>query len=75
MDSGQVIGIPDEEIMESMMVLFYISTTFKPHAELSIEKVRYGHEGFSFKMRVKSEKVDSERNFVNDLFEIQKKAK
>jgi GTPase len=75
MDSGQVIGIPDEEIMESMMVLFHISTTFSPPAQLSIEKVRYGHEGFSFMMRVRSEKVDSERNYVNDLFEIQQKAK
>ncbi len=47
LDSGQVTGLKDEEIFETLLVLFYMSTTLTPQAELRIHKVRSGNEGYS----------------------------
>ncbi len=52
LDSGQVTGLSDEEILETLLVLFHMSTTFTPQATLSLHKVRVGLEGHSCMMKV-----------------------
>ena len=44
-DNGEVIGIEQEEIFESVLVLFHISSQIE--AALDITKVRLGPEGYS----------------------------
>ena len=70
LDSGQVTGLNDDEILETMVVLFYMSTTLEPKAQLSIFKVRIGHEGYSVMLKVTRAKVTSDKNFTNELMTI-----
>lgn len=55
LDSGQVTGLTDIEMLETLLVLFYMTTTFKPQAVLSMHKVRQGHEGCSCMLKVVKE--------------------
>lgn len=34
LDSGQVTGLKDEEVLETLLLIFYMSTTLKPQAKL-----------------------------------------
>lgn len=52
LDSGQVTGLQDNEILETLIILFHMSTTLQYGATLSIEKVRVGVEGFSVMLKV-----------------------
>ncbi len=58
LDSGQVTGLSDDEIFETILILFYMSTTLTPKAELSLEKVRIGYEGYSCSLKVRKVGVD-----------------
>ena len=49
-DDGQVIGIEQEEIFESMLVLFHIATELE--AKLEVQQVRLGTEGYNVQLRV-----------------------
>lgn len=49
-DNGQVIGIEQEEIFETMLVLFHIATQLE--ATLEVCLVRLGPEGYSIQLRV-----------------------
>jgi hypothetical protein len=67
LDSGQVTGLDVEEIFQTLILLFYIATTLTPQAELTIEKVRLGHEGFSLMLKVTKEIVTTDKNFTKEL--------
>ena len=41
-DSGDVYGLSDEEILESLVVVFYMSTTLRPKVKIEMLKVRQG---------------------------------
>lgn len=73
LDSGQVTGLKEEEILETLLVLYHISTTFSPCAQLSVHKVRKGHEGFSCMLKVVREHVCTAKNFTKELNKIQSK--
>ena len=49
-DSGKMIGIEQEEILETMIVLFHICTQLE--AKLEICKVRLGTRGYSVQLKV-----------------------
>ena len=49
-DNGQVVGIEQEEIFETMLVLFHIATQLE--ATLEVCLVRLGPEGYSVQLRV-----------------------
>lgn len=53
MDNGQVLGITDEECLETLIVLYHVSQRLD--AEMSMVKMRIGMEGSSFMLRVTSE--------------------
>ena len=73
LDSGQVTGLKEEEILETLLVLYHISTTFSPCAQLTVHKVRKGHEGFSCMLKVVREHVCTAKNFTKELNKIQSK--
>lgn len=72
LDSGQVTGLKEEEILETLLVLYHISTTLAPPADLTIHRVRRGQEGFSCMLRVVREHVSTAKNFTKELNKIQK---
>lgn len=49
-DNGKMIGIEQEEILETMIVLFHICTQLE--AKLEICKVRLGTRGYSVQLKV-----------------------
>ena len=49
-DNGQMIGIDQEEVLETMIVLFHIATQLE--AELEVCQVRLGPEGYSVQLRL-----------------------
>ena len=49
-DNGEVVGIEQEEIFESVLVLFHISSQIE--AALDITKVRLGPDGYSVQLKV-----------------------
>ena len=59
LDSGQVTGLDDDEIFETLLILFYMSTTLSPKTEMNLEKVRIGQSGYSCSLVIK--KVGCER--------------
>jgi len=64
MDSGQVTGLSDEEIFETLLILFYMTTTLK-QVKIEVHKVRKGLIGNSVMLRVTRKSVT---NF--DVFNI-----
>jgi GTPase len=70
LDSGQVTGLEDEEIFQTLLILFYMSTTLKPRSILSIEKVRLGDVGFSVMLRCTRSEVTSNKNFTGELMSM-----
>jgi elongation factor 1-alpha len=69
MDSGQVTGLSDEEIFETLLILFYMTTTLK-QVKIEVHKVRKGLIGNSVMLRVTRKSVT---NF--DVFNIQEECK
>lgn len=70
LDSGQVTGLTTEEILETLIVLKYMSCSLSPKATLAIEKVRTGHEGFSVMLRVTRSAVTSDKDFCGELAQL-----
>ena len=56
-DNGQVIGIEQEEIFETMLVLFHIATQLE--ATLEVCQVRLGKEGYSVQLRATKPEPDA----------------
>lgn len=52
------------------MVLYYMSTTFKPKAQVSVQKVRVGHQGYSVMLKVMKAQVSTNKNFTAELEDI-----
>lgn len=71
LDSGQVTGLKDEEVLETLLLIFYMSTTLKPQAQLSIHKVRKSLSGYSCMIKVEKQEVSTNKNFTNVLQDIQ----
>ena len=61
LDSGQVTGLKDEEVLETLLLIFYMSTTLKPQAKLSIHKVRKSFSGYSCMIKVEKKEVSSNK--------------
>lgn len=55
-DNGVVTGISDEEIFETLIVLFYMANSLG--ATLKMQKVRIGHYGTSFELQVIKPQTD-----------------
>lgn len=70
LDSGQVTGLNEAEILETLLVLYYMSTTFKPKAQVSVQKVRVGHKGHSVMLKVMKAQVSTNKNFTAELEDI-----
>lgn len=51
-DSGHVLGISCEEMMETLIAVFHEAKTLRPPAKLSLEKVRKGYEGFGLRLKI-----------------------
>ena len=49
-DNGKVLGIEQEDVLETMIVLFHIATELK--ATLEVCQVRLGPEGYSTQLRL-----------------------
>lgn len=73
LDSGQVTGLNDDEILETMLVLYYMSSTFSPKADLTVHKVRIGSQGYSVMLKVVRAQVSSNKNFTEELNDIKEK--
>lgn len=69
MDSGQVTGLEDEEIAETLLIIFFMASTLKK-TNVSLNKVRIGHQGFSCMIKVVKIDVSSNKNFTNELMDI-----
>lgn len=67
LDSGQVTGLSFEEVFETVLVLFYMSTTLRPKGVMSVSKVRKGSDGISVELRVTQAKVTTNKNFTKEL--------
>jgi GTPase len=67
LDSGQVTGLSDQEILETMIIIYYMSTTLNPRPKLEIAKVRVGHEGFSVMMQLTQEKKQTVSDLMGQL--------
>ena len=67
LDSGQVTGLSEQEILETMLVLFYMSTTLRPKAQISVHKVRVGSRGYSVMFKVLRAQVSTNKNFTEEL--------
>jgi len=74
-DNGQLIGIEQEEIFETMLVLFHIATSLE--ATLEVCQVRLGQEGYSVQLRAtkpEPEAIEPELDgFINGLNFLNKK--
>ena len=70
LDSGQVTGLNETEILETLLVLYYMSTTFKPKAQVTVQKVRVGHLGYSVMLKVMKQQVSTNKNFTAELEDI-----
>lgn len=68
LDSGQVTGLTDSEMFETLLVLFYMVTTYEGH--ISMHKVRQGNAGYSCMLKVVKEQVQTNKNFTNELASI-----
>jgi GTPase len=64
-DSGDVYGLSDEEILETLVVLFYMSTMLQPKVKMEMLKVRQGIKGLSVMLELTqcSQKVEINVNF------------
>lgn len=71
LDSGQVTGLTSEEVFETVIVLFYMTTTLRPKGLLGVEKVRRGIDGISVELRVTQAKTQKHKNFTKELEDIQ----
>ena len=47
-----------------------MSTTFKPKAQVSVQKVRVGHQGYSVMLKVMKAQVSTNKNFTAELEDI-----
>jgi GTPase len=54
-DSGQVWGIEDEQILESLMTLWHISQSHKYRTKVEMVRVRRGLHGMSCMVKIQSE--------------------
>lgn len=70
LDSGQVTGLSDEEIFETLLILFYMTTTLK-QVHLKVHKVRMGEVGKSVMLEVTRQSMMT--NF--DVFNVQEECK
>ena len=70
LDSGQVAGLTDEEIFETLLILFYMSTTLSK-VSLVVHKVRQGKSGNSVMLKVTRESLMT--SF--DVFNVQEESK
>lgn len=53
LDSGQVTGLNDEELFETLIAIYYMASTLEPKAQVSIDKVRKGSsQGYSLQLKV-----------------------
>lgn len=73
LDSGQVTGLTFEEIFETVIVLFYMTTTLRPKGKLTVETVRKGIDGISVELKVTQAKTQKHKNFTKELEGIQSK--
>lgn len=62
-------GLNDEEIFETLLILFYMTTTLK-QVKIEVHKVRKGQVGNSVMLRVTRKSVTS-----FDVFNIQEECK
>ena len=47
LDSGQVTGLNEDELLETLIAIYFMASTLEPKAYVSIDKVRVGTEGYS----------------------------
>lgn len=67
LDSGQVTGLSDEEVLETLLVLFYMSTALQ--ANLSVHKVRVGLKGHSCMLKL-TRQQKAETNVATELLSL-----
>lgn len=71
LDSGQVTGLNEEELSETLMAIFYMASTLQPSALISMHKVRVGSEGFSCMLQVVKKDVCTEKDQTRFLMSFQ----
>ena len=62
LDSGQVTGLNEEELSETLIAIFFMASTLQPQAQVSMHKVRAGTEGFSCMLKVVKKNVCAEND-------------
>ncbi len=71
LDSGQVTGLNDEELSETLIAIFFMASTLQPKAQVSMHKVRKGQEGNSCMLKVVKKDVCTEKDQKRFLMSFQ----